>query len=70
MVVFRVTCFSEPQEAKAIATSHTVKSPESGNDSPSIVSDSFVIRLLCPWNSPSKNTGVGCHSLLQGMFPT
>ena len=21
---------------------------------------------LCPWNSPSKNTGVGCHSLLQG----
>ena len=27
-------------------------------------------RLLCPWNSPSKNTGVGCHSLLQGVFPT
>ena len=22
-------------------------------------------RLLCPWNSPGKNTGVGCHSLLQ-----
>ena len=22
-------------------------------------------RLLCPWNSPSKNTRVGCHSLLQ-----
>ena len=21
-------------------------------------------RLLCPWNSPGKNTGVGCHSLL------
>ena len=19
---------------------------------------------LCPWNSPGKNTGVGCHSLL------
>ena len=45
MVVFHVTCFSEPQEAKAIATSHTIKSPESGNDSPSIVSESFVIRL-------------------------
>ena len=27
-------------------------------------------RLLCPWNSPSKNTGVGCHFLLQGSFPT
>ena len=27
-------------------------------------------RLLCPWNSPGKNTGVGCHLLLQGIFPT
>ena len=27
-------------------------------------------RLLCPWNSPSKNTGMGCHSLLQGIFQT
>ena len=27
-------------------------------------------RLLCPWNSPSKNTGVGYHSLLQGIFLT
>ena len=26
-------------------------------------------RLLCPWNSPGKNTGVGSHSLLQGIFP-
>ena len=26
-------------------------------------------RLLCPWNSSGKNTGVGCHSLLQGIFP-
>ena len=25
-------------------------------------------KLLCPWNSPGKNTGVGCQSLLQG-FP-
>ena len=23
-------------------------------------------RLLCPWNFPGKNTGVGCHFLLQG----
>ena len=27
-------------------------------------------RLLCPWDSPGKKTGVGCHSLLQGIFPT
>ena len=25
-------------------------------------------RLFCPWNSPGKNTGVGCHALLQGIF--
>ena len=26
--------------------------------------------LLCPWDSPDKNTGVGCHFLLQVIFPT
>ena len=26
--------------------------------------------FLCPWDSPGKNTGVGCHALLQGIFPT
>ena len=29
----------------------------------------FPARLLCPWGSPGKNTGVGCHFLLQGSFP-
>ena len=27
-------------------------------------------RLLCPWDSPGKSTGEGCHALLQGIFPT
>ena len=27
-------------------------------------------KLPHPWDSPSKNTGVGCHFLLQGIFPT
>ena len=27
-------------------------------------------RLLGPWDFLGKNTGVGCHSLLQGIFPT
>ena len=27
-------------------------------------------RLLCPWHFPDKNTGVGCHFLLQGLFLT
>ena len=26
--------------------------------------------LLCPWDSPGKNTGVSCHFLLQVIFPT
>ena len=26
--------------------------------------------LLCLWDSPDRSTGVGCHSLLQGNFPT
>ena len=25
---------------------------------------------LCPWDFPGKNTGVGCHFLLQGIFLT
>ena len=37
----------------------------------SVMSDSlrphglWPTRLLCPWDSPGKNTGVGCHFLLQ-----
>ena len=27
-------------------------------------------RLLCPWDSPDKNPGVGCHFFLQGTSPT
>ena len=27
-------------------------------------------RLLCRWNSPGENTGVGCHSFLQRILPT
>ena len=27
-------------------------------------------RLLCSWTSPGKNTAVGRHFLLQGIFPT
>ena len=42
----------------------------------SVVSDSLrphglqLVRLLRPWNSPSKSTGAGCHFLLQEIFPT
>ena len=41
----------------------------------SVMSDSlwpyglYPTRLLCPWDSLGKNTGVGCPALLQGIFP-
>ena len=46
------------------------------SESCSVMSDSLwpqgrqPTRLLCPWNSPGKNTEVGSHSLLQGIFLT
>ena len=49
---------------------------ESESFSHSVMSDSLLLcpwepfRLLSPWNSSGKNTGVGCHSLLQGIFLT
>ena len=48
----------------ARARVHTQLSPTLCNamDEPS--------RLFRPWNFPGKNTGVGCHFLLQGIFPT
>ena len=30
----------------------------------------YPTKLLCPWDFPGKNTVVGCHFLLQGIFPT
>jgi len=49
---------------------------ENESVSHSVVSDSLwphelqPSRLLCPWDYPGKNTGVGCHFLLPGIFPT
>ena len=40
-------------------------------ESCSVVSDTLQpCGLLCPWDSPGKNTGVDSHSLLQGIFPS
>ena len=32
--------------------------------------NSTFTRLLCAWDSLGKNTGIGFHALLQGIFPT
>ena len=40
-------------------------------ESHSVASDSLQLHgLYSPWNFPGQNTGVGSHSLLQGIFPT
>ena len=62
-------CITESLCAAGICTSYWVLSH-------SVVSDSLPphglepARLLCPWDSPGKGTGVGFHALLQGIFPT
>ena len=67
--VHRIT---ESDTTKVAQHTHT---HESESVSHSVVSDSLQshrqepARLLCPWNSLVKNTGVGCHSLLQGISP-
>ena len=52
------------------------ENPKSLKKGQKVVSDSLrpyglqSARLLCPWDPLGKNTGVGCHALLQGIFPT
>ena len=49
---------------------------ESESVTHSVMSDSLrshglqPTRLFCPWNSPGKNTGMGCHAFHQGIFLT
>ena len=63
---------SNPYPLQAVA----LPQRESESVTCSVMSDSLrphglqPARLLCPWNSPGKNTGVGSHSLLQGIFPS
>ena len=47
------------------------KVSKSESESCSVVSNCLRPHgLYSPWNSPGQNTGVGSHSLLQGIFPT
>ena len=53
-----------------------VRGQKRGKRSCSVMSDSLrphrlqLTRLLSSWDFPGMNTGVGCHFLLQGIFPT
>ena len=50
---------SHMEHAKLLQPCPTLRDPVDG-----------PARLLCPWDSPGKNTGVGCQARLQGFFPT
>ena len=59
-----------------VSSSTLKKKKKSVNVSYTVMSNSLQpyglssARLLCPWDFPGKNTGVGCHFLLQGIFLT
>ena len=65
-----MTVSSEDRTHSMVTTGNNVKGGRS------VVSDSlqphrlWMARLLCPWNSPGKTTGVDCHFLLHGTFLT
>ena len=50
--------FPRPSEGKSLSCVRRIVTPRT-----------IAPRRLCPWDSPGKNTGVGSHSLLQGIFP-
>jgi len=65
-----------PWWRRSLGTETLQKMKESEGVSHAVMTDSlwphglWLTSLLCPWNSPGKNSGVGCHALLQGIFLT
>ena len=61
----------DPSQTVDVVTAAIIKE-ESESVSHSVISDSLwpcglYISLLCPWNSPGKNTGVGCHYIANNL---
>ena len=54
------TIFIKSSEVKSLSRARLFATP-------SIVA---CTKLLHPWDFQGKSTGVGCHFLLQGIFPT
>ena len=73
---FTVTYVCSPQYIATLLVLKIQLSLQSESVSCSVVSGFLQphglqpTRLLCPWNSPGTNIGVGRHSLFQGIFPT
>ena len=62
---------NQRRPAQWLDKEETLKYFPKPSESCSVVSNSLRPHVLhSPWNSPGQNTGVGSHSLLQGIFPT
>ena len=55
------------QFLSSLCSRHCVCSHSFGSDS---LRPHGLSRFLCPWDSTGRNTGVGSHFLLQGIFLT
>ena len=65
------TCQQSTTMLTRTLVTHSTKHWLRESESRSVMSDSLQPHgLYGPWNSPGQNTGVGNHSLLQGIFPT
>ena len=64
-------CDEKSFNSPIVQATFPLNSPCCAMLSHSVMSDSlWPTRLLCPENFSGKNTGVGCHFLLQGIFLT
>ena len=61
---YRYFLLEESQHSSCCCVSHSILSDSS------LPQGLQPSRLLCPWDFPGKNTGVGCYFFLQGIFPT
>ena len=72
-LVFQGSTFSfPPPQSQGLAVLDILCACSVAQSCPSLCQplDCSPTRLLGPWDFPGKNTGVGCHALLQGIFPT
>ena len=67
-----ISCFPSPCRLKLESTLILSKWSEVAQLCPTLVDpmDSSLHQAPPPWDFQGKNTGVGCHLLFQGIFPT
>ena len=68
--MIHVPCTWLCQKIKEITCLIYLSERESVSQSIFVTPWTVAHQVLCPWGSPGKNTGVGCHALLQGIFLT